>query len=130
MVLIHDDDLVRIQGDLQPDALMGHLQSSKPVIKYALYGLYLPILRYSASQSRTISLLDCPSAIESNSGMVTVKVAMLSDEFRELCLPRQGTFATQKIKVYSNHVEVKLDQKTVHHYDGTCWVSFSCHRGT
>ena len=44
MVLVHDDDLVRIQGGLQPEALMGHLQNSKPVIKYALYGLYLPSL--------------------------------------------------------------------------------------
>lgn len=44
MVLVHDDDLVRAQGDLQPEALMGHLRSSGPVIKYELYGLYLPIL--------------------------------------------------------------------------------------
>jgi len=60
--------------------------------------------------------------------MVTVKVAMLSDGFRERGLPRQGTFAMRKIKLYSNHVEVKLDPVTVHHYDGTCW--FTCHEGT
>jgi len=53
MVLVHDDDLVQIQGDLRPEALMDHLRSSKPAIKYALYGLYLPILRYSASHNRT-----------------------------------------------------------------------------
>ena len=120
MVLVHDDDLVRIQGNLQPKALMGHLQSPKPVIKYALYGLYLRILRFSASHSRIIPLLDYPSANESNSRMVTAKVAMLSGGFQERGLPRQGTFAMQKIKVYSNHVEVKFDPVTVHHYDGTC----------
>ena len=52
--------------------------------------------------------------------MVTAKVAMLSGGFQERGLPRQGTFAMQMIKVYSNHVEVKLDPVTVHHYDGTC----------
>ena len=44
MVLVHDDDLIRIKGDFQPEVLMDHLESSKPVIKYALYGLYSPIL--------------------------------------------------------------------------------------
>ena len=44
MVLVHHDDLIRVQGDLQPEVLMDHLRSSKPVIKYALYGLYSPIL--------------------------------------------------------------------------------------
>ena len=52
--------------------------------------------------------------------MATVKVAMLSEGFQERGLPRQGTFAVEKIKVYSNHVEVKFDPATVHHYDGTC----------
>jgi hypothetical protein len=61
--------------------------------------------------------------------MVTVRVAMLSDGFRKLDLPRQGTLAVRKIKVYSNHVEVKLDPATIiHHYDGTC--RFTCHEGT
>lgn len=55
--------------------------------------------------------------------MATVKVAMLSEGFQDRGLPRQGTFAMEKIKVYSNHVEVKFDPVTVHHYDGTCWFS-------
>ena len=75
-----------------------------------------------SSHGRTIPLLDCPSSIESNNEMVTVRVAMLSDGFRKRDLPRQGTLAMRKIKVYSNHVEVKLDPATIHHYDGTCWL--------
>jgi len=48
MVLIHDDDLARIQRFHQPDALMDHLQSSKPEIREVLYGQYhLPILQLS-----------------------------------------------------------------------------------
>jgi len=38
MILVHDDDLVRIQGNLQPDALMDHLRSAKPEIAQVLYG--------------------------------------------------------------------------------------------
>jgi len=48
MVLVHDDDLARVQGDLQPDALMGHLQGSKPEIQHVLYGQYMPISQLSA----------------------------------------------------------------------------------
>lgn len=59
---------------------------------------------------------------------VKVKVAMLSEGFRKRGLPRQGTFAMRKIKVHSNHVEVKLDPVAIHHYDGTC--RFSCHKVT
>jgi hypothetical protein len=40
MILVHDDDLARIQGNLQPDALMGHLRSAKPEIAQVLYGQY------------------------------------------------------------------------------------------
>jgi len=43
---------------------------------------------------------------------------MLSDEFRAQHLPRQGVLALRKVKVYSNHVEVKIDPGTVYHYDG------------
>ena len=38
MVVVHDDDLARIRGDHQPDALMSHLQSTKPVIHKVLCG--------------------------------------------------------------------------------------------
>jgi hypothetical protein len=38
MVLVHDDDLARVQVDLQPDALMDRLQISKPEIERVLYG--------------------------------------------------------------------------------------------
>ncbi len=48
MVLIHDDDLAGIQGIHQPNALMDHLQSSKPEIREVLYGPYhLPISQLS-----------------------------------------------------------------------------------
>jgi hypothetical protein len=51
MVLVHDDDLAGIQGDLQPDVLMGRLQTSKPEIQHVLYGQYMPISRLSAESS-------------------------------------------------------------------------------
>jgi hypothetical protein len=41
MVLIHDDDLAQVQGDIQPDVLMGHLQSSKPEICRHFVGCYV-----------------------------------------------------------------------------------------
>ena len=48
MALVHDDDLARIQGDLQPDALLGYLQSSKLKIRHVLYGQYMRISQLSA----------------------------------------------------------------------------------
>jgi hypothetical protein len=38
MILVHDDDLAKIQGNFQSDALMAHLQRSKPEIQHVLYG--------------------------------------------------------------------------------------------
>ncbi|KAH9992243.1 argonaute-like protein [Russula compacta] len=102
MALVHDDDLARIQADHQPDALIDYLPEIKPVIHEVI--------------------CDGPSTDESKRTSVTVTVAMLSDEFRQLPIgvkrPGYG-YAGRKIKVYSNHFEVKLgvDQETVYHYD-------------
>ncbi|KAH9992241.1 argonaute-like protein [Russula compacta] len=115
MVVVHDDDLARIQGDYQPDALMSHLQSTKPVIHRVL--------------------CDCPSTNEGKSTTVTVTAATLSDAFQKrvpralsaspvralrLGVKRPGYGkAGRRIRVYSNLVEAKLrvNQGILHHYD-------------
>jgi hypothetical protein len=127
MVLIHDNDLARIQGDLQPDALTDYLQKSRPDIKHVLYGQY-PATTFEFCR-RAISLIDYPSASKSStssSGRVTITVAMLSDEFQPQGLPSRGASCMRKIKVYSNYIQVEIDPGTVlHHYDGTYSLSSS-----
>jgi hypothetical protein len=107
---MHDDDLARVQGDLQPDALMCHLQGSKPEIQYVQYGQYMPISQLSAGHS--------PNRLSFRKWKQCEEGQMLSGEFRAQHPPHQGALALRRVKVYNNHVEVKIDPGTVYHYDG------------
>ena len=70
MVLVHDDDLARIQTDLQPDAsaLMNCLQVSKPEIERVLYGQC-----HHMSTLLGFSRLDAPQKIVNQRMEMTVR---------------------------------------------------------
>jgi hypothetical protein len=119
MVLVHDDDLIRVRGNLQSNALIDYLQRSEPEIQHVPYGQSLPITTSEFLIAELfIPLVDCPSANEGDNSRLTVTVAVLSDGFRKRDLTCQEIPSMRKITVYSNHVEVKLNPETVHQYDG------------
>jgi hypothetical protein len=91
--------------------------------------------------AKTIVPKDCPSSNGGNSKKGTVKVAMLSNRFQEPSLARQDILAAvydqaigvgrpgygnagRRIKLFSNHIEVKLDHGMIYHYDSIYLSSF------
>jgi hypothetical protein len=88
--------------------------------------------------AKIIVLKDCPSSNGGISTKGTFKVAMLSSPSQEPSLARQDILAAahgvgrpgygnagRQIKLFSNHVEVKLDHGMIYHYDGIYLSSFS-----